>query len=62
MNGSGLSHEWPRAAHVTCAVVIHVRCLTVIFLLCIVGLSQKNGFVRDQSDDMSEEGYYYPFF
>ena len=39
----------------TCAVVIHVRCLTVIFLLYIVGLSQKNGFVRDQNDDMSEE-------
>ena len=62
MNGSGLSHERPRAAHVTCAIVIHVRCLTVIFLLYILGLYQKNRFVRDQNDDMSEEGYYYPFF
>ena len=62
MNGSGLSHERPKAAQVTCAVVIHVRCLTVIFWLCIVGLFQKNRFVRDQSDDMSEEDYYYPFF
>ena len=62
VNGCGLSHERPRATHVTCAVVIHVRCLTVIFLLYIVGLSQKNRFVRDQNDDMSEEGYYYPFF
>ena len=51
-----------RAAHMTCAVVIHVRCLTVIFLLYILGLSQKNPFVHGQNDDMSEEGYYYPFF
>ena len=45
-----------------CRCYIHVRCLTVIFLLCIVGLFQKNRFVRDRSDDMSAEGYYYPFF
>ena len=31
-------------------------------LLYIDGLSQKNCFVRDQSDDVSEEVYYYPFF
>ena len=62
VNGSGLSHERPRAAHVTCAIVIHVRCLTVIFFLYILGLYQKNRFLRNQNDDMSEEGYYYPFF
>ena len=46
----------------TCAIVTHVRCLTVIFLLYFGGLSRKNLIVRDPSDDVSEEGYYYTCF
>ena len=60
MNGSGLSHEWPWVADVTCHCYTCQMFDSHFLVIFSWRLSLKNRFVRDPSDDVSEDGYYYP--
>ena len=46
----------------TCAVVTCQMFDSHFLVVYCLPVSEKNRFVRDPSEDVSEEGYYYPFF